>query len=95
MKYHNIFARQRLYFGINTQFEAKLTPKHNDPVYAQDLSTRSNPIDEKLVELDLMQENFVIATLLFSKYFSPNFAQRKPNGSIPSANGPTKDQPPQ
>ena len=81
VKYHTIFARHRLDIGINTDFKIKLTPKHDDPVYAQSLPTPTNLKDD-LVELALMQEYGIITTLPYSKYSSPIFAQRKPNGKL-------------
>ena len=42
VKYHDIFARHRLDIGINTDFKIKLTPKHDEPVYAQSLPTPTN-----------------------------------------------------
>ena len=82
VKYHTIFARHRLDIGINTDFKIKLTPKHDDPVYAQSLPTPTNLKDDLLVELALMQEYGIITTLPYSKYLSPIFAQRKPNGKL-------------
>ena len=82
VKYHKIFARHRLDIGINTEFKIKLTPKHDEPVYAQSLPTPTNLKDEMLVELALQQEYGIITTLPFSKYSSPIFAQRKPNGKL-------------
>ena len=63
VKYHTIFARHRLDIGINTDFKIKLTPKHDDPVYAQSLPTPTNLKDDLLVELALMQEYGTITTL--------------------------------
>ena len=43
------------------------------------------PIHSKknlIVELDLMHKYGIITVLLFSKYASPIFAQRKPNGKL-------------
>ena len=82
VKYHDIFARHRLDIGINTEFKIKLTPKHDDPVYAQSLPTPTTLKDDLLVELALMQEYGIITTLPYSKYSSPIFAQRKPNGKL-------------
>ena len=82
VKYHTIFARHRLDIGINTDFKIQLTPKHDDPVYAQSLPTPTNLKDDLLVELALMQEYGIITTLPYSKYSSPIFAQRKPNGKL-------------
>ena len=81
-KYHHIFARHRLDIGMNTEFEIKLTPKHDEPVYAQSLPTPTNLKDDLLVELALMQEYGIITTMPYSKYSSPIFAQRKPNGKL-------------
>ena len=82
VKYHDIFARHRLDIGINTEFKIKLTPKHDEPVYAQSLPTPTNLKDDLLVELALMQEYGIITTKPYSKYSSPIFAQRKPNGKL-------------
>ena len=82
MKYNNVFARHRLDIGINTDFKIKLTPKHDEPVYAQSLPTPTNLKDDLLVELALMQEYGIITTLPYSKYSSPIMAQRKPNGKL-------------
>ena len=82
VKYHDIFARHRLDIGINTEFKIKLTPKHDEPVYAQSLPTQTNLKDDLLVELALMQEYGIITTLPYSKYSSPIFAQRKPSGKL-------------
>ena len=82
VKYHMIFARHRFHIGINTDFKIKLTPKHDDPVYAQSLPTPTNLKDDLLVELTLMQEYGIVTTLPYSKYSSPIFAQRKPNGKL-------------
>ena len=81
-KYHDIFARHRLDIGIKTEFKINLTPKHDEPVYAQSLPTPTNLKDDLLVELALMQEYGIITTLPYSKYSSPIFAQRKPNGKL-------------
>ena len=82
VKYHDSFARQRLDIGINTEFKIKLTPKHDEPVYAQSLPTPKNLKDDLLVELALMQEYGIITKLPYSNYSSPIFAQRKPNGKL-------------
>ena len=82
VKYHDIFARHRLDIGINIKFKMKLTPKHDEPVYAQSLPTPTNLKDDLLVKLALMQEYGIITTLPCSKYSSPIFAQRKPNGKL-------------
>ena len=82
VKYNSIFARHRLDIGMNTDFKVKLTPQHREPVYSQSLPTPTNLKDDLLVELALMKEYGIITTLPFSKYSSPIFAQRKPNGKL-------------
>ena len=82
VKYNSIFARHRFDFGMNTDFKVKLTPQHQEPVYSQSLPTPTNLKDDLLVELALMQEYGIITTLPHSKYSSPIFAQRKPNGKL-------------
>ena len=80
MKYNNVFARHRLDIGINTDFKIKLTPKHDEPVYARSLPTPTNLKDDLLVELALIQEYGIITTLPCCTYSSPIFAQKKLNG---------------
>ena len=82
VKYNSIFARHRLDIGMNTDFKVKLTPQHEEPVYSQSLPTPTNLKDDSLVELALMQEYGIITTLPYSKYSSPIFAQRKPDGKL-------------
>ena len=67
---------------MNTDFKVKLTPQHEEPVYSQSLPTPTNLKDDLLVELALMQKYGIITTLPYSKYSSPIFAQRKPNGKL-------------
>ena len=54
VKYHNNFASHRVDIRINTEIEARFTPKHDDEGYAQRLPTPVNLKDEILVELALM-----------------------------------------
>ena len=82
VKYNSIFARHRLDIGMNTDFKVKLTPQYEEPVNSQNLPTPTNLKDDLLVELALMQEYGIITTLLYNKYYSPIFAQRKPNGKL-------------
>ena len=82
VKYNSIFARHRFHIGMNTDFKVKLTPQHQEPVYSQSLPTPTNLKDDLLVEFALMQEYGIITTLPHSKYSSPIFAQRKPNGKL-------------
>ena len=63
-----MFAPHGLDIGINTDFMDKLTPKRNDPAYAQSLPTPTNMKDKKLVEFALIQEYDVKRTLLFANF---------------------------
>ena len=60
----------------------KLTPNDDRPAYSQSLPTPINLKDDITVELALLHKYGIITTLPFSKYASPIFAQRKPNGSL-------------
>ena len=82
MEFHDIYARHRFDVGINTEFKVQLTPLDNRPAYSQSPPAPINLKDDILVELDLLHKYGIITTLPFSKYASPIFAQRKPNGKI-------------
>ena len=60
----------------------KLTPNDDRPAYSQSLPTPINLKDDITVELALLHKYGIITTLPFSKYASPIFAQRKPNGRL-------------
>ena len=80
--YHDIFARHRLDFGMNTEFKVKITPKDDKTVYSQTLPMPIHLKKEFIVELVLMHKYGIITVLPFSKYASPKFAQRKPIGKL-------------
>ena len=80
VEYHDIFARHRMDIGMNTGFKVKLTPKDDKAVYSQSLPMPIHLKEDLSVELALMQKYGIITVLPFSKYASPIFAQRKPNG---------------
>ena len=82
MEFHDIFARHRFDIGINTEFKVQLTPLYNRPPYSQSLPAPINVKDDILVELALLHKYGIITTLPFSKYASPIFAQKKPNGKL-------------
>ena len=82
VEYHDIFARHRMDIGMNTAFKVKLTPKDNKAVYSQSLPMPIHLKEDLIVELALMHKNGIITVLPFSKYASPIFAQRKPNGKL-------------
>ena len=80
--YHNIFARHRMDFGMNREFKVKLTPKNDEAIYSQSLPMPIHLKEDIIVELVLMHKYGIITVLPFSKYASPIFAQRKPNGNL-------------
>ena len=82
VEYHDIFARHRFDIGINEEFTVKLTPNDDSPAYSQSLSTPVNLKEDIMVELALLHNNGINTTLPFSKYASPIFAQKKPNGKL-------------
>ena len=91
IEYNDIFARHRFDIGINNNFKVKLTPKDERPIYTQSLPVPINLKEDLTVELALMHRYGIITTLPFSKYASPIFAQRKPNGIIASTCRPAKN----
>ena len=80
--YHDIFARHRKDIGLNKEFKAKLTPKDDKAVYSQNPPMPIHLKEDLIVELALMHKYGIITVLPFSKYASPIFAQRKPNGKL-------------
>ena len=80
--YHDIFARHRMDSEMNTEFKVKLTPKDGKAVHSQNLPMPIHLKEDLIVELALMHKYGIITVLPFSKYASPIFAQRKPNGKI-------------
>ena len=82
VEYHDIFARHRIDIGMNKEFKVKLTPKDDKAVYSQSLPMPIHLKEDLIVKLALMPKYGIIIVLLFSKYASPTFAQRKPNGKL-------------
>ena len=68
--------------GMNTEFKVRLTPKDDKAVYSQNLPMPIHLKKDLIVELALMHKFGIITVLPFSKYASPIFAQRKPNGKL-------------
>ena len=81
-EYIDIFARYRLNIGINNNFKVKITPRIDAPVYTQSLLVPINLKEDLTVALAFMHCCGIFTTLPFSKYASPIFAQRKPNGKL-------------
>ena len=82
VEYHDIIAIHRMDIGMNTEFKVKLTPKDDKAVYSQSLPMPIHLKEDLIVELSLMHKYGIITVLPFSKYASPIFAQRKPNGKL-------------
>ena len=78
--YHDIFARHRTDIGMNTKFKVNLTPKDEKVVNNQSLPMPIHLKGNLIVELAPMHNYGIIIVLPLSKYASPMFAQRKPNG---------------
>ena len=60
----------------------KLTPKNDKVVYSQSLPMPIHLKEDLIVELALMHKYVITTVLPISKYASPIFAQRKPNGKL-------------
>ena len=82
VEFSDIFAKYRIDVGYNSDITMKLTPEHNQPVYTQIPATPVHLRDELQVQLALLQYFGIITTLHHSKYSSPIFAHRKPNGEL-------------
>ena len=82
VEYHHIFARHRFDIGMNDEFKVKITPNDDSPAYSKNLPTPINLKEDILEELALLNRYGILTTLPFSKYASPIFAQKKPNGKL-------------
>ena len=82
VEYHDIFARHRMDIGMNTEFKVRLTPKDDKAVDSQSLSMPIHLKEDLIVELARMHKYGIVTVVPFSKYASPIFAQRKPNGKL-------------
>ena len=67
---------------MNEEFKVNLTPKDDSPAYSQSFPAPIHLMEDILVELALLHEYGIITTILFSKYASPIFAQKKRNGKL-------------
>ena len=82
LDYHDIFARHRMDFGMNTEFKVKITPKDDKAVYSQSQPMPIHLKEDLIVELALMHKYGIITIPPFSNYASPLFAQRKSNEKL-------------
>ena len=71
-----------MYIGMNAEFKVKLTPKDDKAVLSQSLPMPIHFKRDLIVDLALIHKYGIITVLHFSKYASPIFAQRKPNGKL-------------
>ena len=67
---------------MNTEFKVKSTRKDDKAASSPNLPTPIHLKKDLVVELALMHKYGIITVLPFSKYASPIFAQRKPNGKL-------------
>ena len=80
--YHDIFDRHRKDIGMITESKVNLTPKDDKAVYSQSLPIPIHLKEDLIDELAPMHKYGIITVLPFSKYASPIFAPRKPNGKL-------------
>ena len=65
---------------MNEEFKVKLKPKDDSPAYSQSLPAPIILKQDIFVELAMLHKYGILATLPFSKFASPIFAQKKPKG---------------
>ena len=82
VEYHDIFTRHRMDIGMNTEFKVRLTAKDDKAVFSQSLPKPIHLKEDIIVERAPMHKYGIITVLPLSKYASPIFAQRKPNGKV-------------
>ena len=79
---HDTFDRHIMNIGRNTEFKVKLTMKDDKNVHSQSSPLPIYREENLIVELALMHNFGIITVLPSSKYASPIFARRKPNGKL-------------
>ena len=67
---------------MNMEFKVKLTQKDDKAVYSQNLPMPIHLKEDLINELALIHNYGIITILPFSKYSSPIFAEKKPNGKL-------------
>ena len=67
---------------MKNEFKVKLTPKDDKAVNSPNLPMPIHLKEDLIFELALLHKYGNITVLPFSKYASPIFAQRKPNGKL-------------
>ena len=76
--YHDLFARHKMDFGMNTEFKLKLTPKDEKAVCNQSLPKPIHLKEDLNVELVLMHKYAIITVLPFPKYAVPYLHKGSP-----------------
>ena len=56
VKYHDLFAKNRMDIGMNTELKAKLTPKSDGAVYTQSLPLLIHLKEDLKIEVALMHK---------------------------------------
>ena len=67
---------------MNTELKLKLTPKDDKADYSQSMPVPIYLKQDLIGDLALMHRYGLITVLPLSRYASPIFAQRKPNGKL-------------
>ena len=80
--WHIIFAGHRIDVRVIREIKFKPIPKGNKAVYSQSLPVLIHLKEDLIVELSPIHKYGFTTILLFSKYASPLFAKRKPNGKL-------------
>ena len=76
------FARQTMDFRMNTELRVRLPRKDDKVVHSRTPAMPIHLEEDLIAELVLRHKVGIITVLPFSKYASPIFAQRKPNGNL-------------
>ena len=82
VEYHDVFARDIISIGMNTEFKVRIWAKIDAAVYFQSLPMPIHLKDNLIGELVLMNKCGIIKLLLFPKYSSRIFAQWKFHGKL-------------
>ena len=78
----DIFAKHIFDVGYNSEISTKLRPEYDQPVNTQSSPAPIQLREELQVELTLLQFFGINTSLNHSKYSSPIFSHRKPNGEL-------------
>ena len=82
VEYHDVFARHKMDIELNTEFKERIALEDDKTVYRQTLPMSIHLTEDLFVEPAITQKYGIITVLPFSKYESPIFAKRKPNGML-------------